>query len=127
MNKFKHLTLKDISDISLLSHAQNEAEKISDGVISFGSDEMNEKIAQILEKGRPEYIALARRIDQLSSEAVEELLAVMWLGRGDAEASDFNILLSHAKSSIDKNVHFYIASKSPLAEYLQNGLQRLGV
>jgi hypothetical protein len=56
-----------------------------------------------------------------------ELMALMWLGRGDSgeKASDWEMLVKHARGMGDEEDTPYICSKAPLARYLRDGLKRL--
>jgi hypothetical protein len=80
-----------------------------------------------LYKDRPECAALVKRILQLSSEAMAELLAIMWIGRGDEKAVDFDKLVSRANNDRDPNIDLDIASLKKLIRYINNGLQKLGI
>jgi hypothetical protein len=73
----------------------------------------------------PERVALGRYLDQLSPDELAELIALMWLGRGDAGElpGDFPNLVSRARS--EQFVPNYAASKAPLGRYLRSGLRKL--
>lgn len=73
----------------------------------------------------PERVALGLCLNELTADQLAELIALMWLGRGDAgeEPADFPNLVMRAKSK--EFVPNYVASKAPLARYLRDGLRRL--
>lgn len=62
-------------------------------------------------------------IDKLGDKGRAELNAIMLYGRGDPETEDFDLLVQHSHNATSD----YIASKSPLASYLSEGLLRLGL
>jgi hypothetical protein len=123
----KHLTKMDLKDIIDLAGLRDEAEKGSGNIITLGSAEADKIISDILYKDRPECAALVKRISQLSSEAMAELLAIMLIGRGDAKAVDFDKLVSRAINERHSNTDYYIGSKKPISKYINNGLQKLGI
>ena len=64
-------------------------------------------------------------VESLSREERDELLALMWLGREDA--GDFKDKLKHANLEIDRGGDApYMFSKYPLADYLREGLRKMG-
>jgi len=79
------------------------------------------------------YITDSRRaqfkkiINSLSKEERVELLALVWLGRGDAGVTmkDWNLLIEHAKLEAGEGVAEYLISKAPLADYIDRGLQKM--
>jgi hypothetical protein len=60
-------------------------------------------------------------IQALSNEARTELLALMWLGRGDT--NDFATALAHARRTSHDGIVGYLAGK-PLQTYLPLGLTK---
>jgi hypothetical protein len=69
---------------------------------------------------------LAARIDTLSDFARAELAALAWLGRGDS-GDDFDALVLHAQRTSDSGDSRYLAAKSSLQAYLQDGVAKIGV
>ena len=68
---------------------------------------------------------LKRRIEALSQEARHELMAIMWIGRGDFAAADWDRAIDHAASSADASTVDFIAERAPLQSYLLKGLYQL--
>jgi hypothetical protein len=68
---------------------------------------------------------LEQLLSKLNTDAMAELKALMWLGRGDYE--DFAD--AHAKGQHNSHAEdvAYIAEKSPLATYLAEGAVSIGV
>jgi hypothetical protein len=123
----KHLTKMDLEDIIDLAGLRDEAEKGSGNIIKSGSAGANKIFSDISDKGLPELAALVKRISQLSSEAMAELLAIMWIGRGDEKAVDFDKLVSLANNDRDPNIRHDTASQKLFSRYINNGLQKLGI
>ena len=69
---------------------------------------------------------LAARIDALSDLARAELTALAWLGRGDS-GDDFDALVLHVQRTSDSGDSRYLAAKSSLRAYLQDGTEKIGV
>lgn len=63
-------------------------------------------------------------IDNLDPEVRAEFMAVMWIGRGDGKAKDFESLKQYAMSGYDNAGY---AIEKPLDEYLINGMKILGI
>lgn len=68
-------------------------------------------------------LKIMQAIDNLGIQGRAELNAIMLYGRDDPESEDFSLLVEHSQNTTSD----YIASKSPLARYLTNGLKRLGL
>ena len=128
---FKHLSLADI-------HAIIEQSKREKGEGPPSSDYIDELIARIPDPGEfsaafwrtrdlppREASPLYRMLMALSYEAMRELEALMWLGRGDD--TDFATLLDNAHKFPDNQTAgaAYITGKACLHEYLECGLQKL--
>ncbi|HEY9800360.1 MAG TPA: DUF3775 domain-containing protein, partial [Leptolyngbyaceae cyanobacterium] len=64
-------------------------------------------------------------INKLSNEELAEAVALMLLGRGhsDEQVSDFPDLVREAEGVVAN----YLATKSPLAQYLRQGLKKLNL
>ena len=61
----------------------------------------------------------------LTPDARYELMALMWIGRGDGDAEDFAAFTGDARGLSDSGDVDYICEKTPLAEYLRAGLMKL--
>ena len=69
---------------------------------------------------------IVERIDMLSEEARAELIAVMWLGRGDS-GDDFPALVTQAMQSSDSGDSRYLSSKAVLYKYVKKGAEKVGL
>jgi len=64
-------------------------------------------------------------IADLSDDARSELRAVMWIGRGDFAASDWEQALTQASGIANETVIDTLAEKADLHDYLMKGLFKL--
>lgn len=69
----------------------------------------------------------ARRCDRfLSNLEKVELLALMWLGRGDFSKEEWRDALDEAGRAHDEKTTEYLVGTPLLADYLEEGLLQLG-
>jgi Fic family protein len=64
-------------------------------------------------------------IDAMDPQHQNELVALMWLGRGDAEAEDWDELLQQATERRETPTSHYLLDHPMVAEYLAEGLDKL--
>ena len=69
---------------------------------------------------------LRAHIRELNEEAAAELVALMWFGRGDFDASEFKAAVQEAKSRSDIKPWRYLLERPMLGEWLEEGLQAIG-
>ena len=69
---------------------------------------------------------LARIIDELTDDEQADIIALMWLGRGDGEVSEWHELREEAAHLHNKKATAYLLAKPLLADYLTEGLATLG-
>ena len=89
-----------------------------------------EEADSVLEARRqdPARQALVAFLSELSEEELAELVALMWLGRGSFDPEEWSEALSTAReehSGIAGTVR-YLLGEPLLADYLEEGLDRLG-
>lgn len=65
-------------------------------------------------------------IDDLEPDQQQEVVALMWLGRGDASLEEWNDLLKQAGEQWNERTAEYLIAHPFLAEYLQEGLDLHG-
>ena len=66
-------------------------------------------------------------ISDLTDSQKSELVALFWLGRGDADASDFPDLIDQARGQQGDSTSRYLLGSPLLGDYLEEGLERLGI
>jgi hypothetical protein len=69
---------------------------------------------------------LAKIIDELSDDEQADIIALMWLGRGDGEVREWHELREEAALLHNKHGTAYLLAKPLLADYLTEGLATLG-
>lgn len=118
----QHITIKTVQDI--IEKAQLAYPKT--GVVEVISS-LEISIDDVFTTSVEETV-LDEAISALTKDELSELAAIMWLGRGAAgeTAADFNDLVADGLGQYDSYFADYISSKTPLAEYLKNGLSKLG-
>jgi hypothetical protein len=112
----KHLTVKDVYTVISLCDAANAE---ASGEVVAAKDISLEKLLE----DSPEEKALEDFLRSLSGDAITELQALLWTGRGDGDRN-FAENLEDAYETTDAGTVRYIAEKSPaLPLYLRTGLK----
>lgn len=68
---------------------------------------------------------LSAALQAVPDQAMIELQALVWTGRGDNEAN-FAENLDYSKTKLDSTSRDYLASKGPLKQYIEKGLSASG-
>jgi hypothetical protein len=66
-------------------------------------------------------------IDELDEDEQIDLVALVWLGRGDGEPSDWDGLRSEAERAHNDRTAEYLMGMPLLADYLEEGMNALGL
>ena len=69
---------------------------------------------------------LRAAIRELNEDEAAELVALMWIGRGDFEAAEFKLAVEEAKGRADIKPWRYLLDRPMLGEWLEDGLQAIG-
>lgn len=64
-------------------------------------------------------------IEDLDPDQKQELIAIMWIGRGDYHVDDWFAAIDDAKN-LNLLTTEYLLSKPQIPEFLENGLNQLG-
>ncbi len=93
-----------------------------------GSNPTDDADRDVLEEtpDNPTYQELADAIDSLSELERIELLALVWLGRGDYSKAEWREALREAQQVHDNREMDYLVGTPLLADYLEEGLAQLG-
>lgn len=65
-------------------------------------------------------------VDDLEPDQQVELVAIMWIGRGDFEASEWEEAVEQAREEWTPRTAEYLLSTPMLADYLREGMAALG-
>ena len=74
----------------------------------------------------PTYQELVDAIDALNDPERIELLALLWLGRGDYDKAEWRDALEEARQIHDAKETAYLVGTPLLGDYLEEGLAQLG-
>jgi hypothetical protein len=69
---------------------------------------------------------LRELIQDLNDDEAAELIALVWIGRGDYDAADWQAALAEARSRGRKRLASYLLRLPMLAEWLEEGLEAIG-
>lgn len=69
---------------------------------------------------------LRELINDLNVDEAAELIALMWIGRGDYEASEWTEAVDEARRRSNKRISKYLLGMPLLADWLEEGLEAIG-
>lgn len=72
------------------------------------------------------YQEVANAINNLEPDQKIDLLALMYIGRGDFSANEWSLAHKEAKNNLQPNLTKYLLTKPAIAEFLEKGLEILG-
>ena len=104
-----------------------DAEVPSDAEEAAGSNAADDDERQILldTPDNPTAQELRSAIDGLNVDEREELLALVWLGRGDYDAENWSEALRQVRQTSTETA--YLLGTPLLADYLEEGMSALGL
>lgn len=119
-----------LNDIQRIIELADRCHQLEDELSTGNPDEsLGEYIKRRMKDGPDlDYLALDAHIRGLTDEQKNELMAVMWIGRGgDGELpEDWADLIERAAMDGEPGKTAYMAGKSPLGDYLRAGLRAIG-
>lgn len=74
----------------------------------------------------PMYIEFVTLIQDLEPDQQANLVALMWIGRGDYPPDEWETVLARAMSELTNRTAEYLISTPLLADYLQEAMEQLG-
>ena len=106
-----------------------DAEVPADPDAATGSDPADDDEREVLldTPDNPTEQELRDAIDGLGVVERQELLALMWLGRGDYDAGNWREALRQAEETADTNLTNYLVGTPLLGDYLEEGAAALGL
>jgi hypothetical protein len=72
------------------------------------------------------FLDLKTQIDDLDPEQQVQLVALMWLGRGDYETDEWDMAVEDAKDNWTPSTADYLIATPMVSDYLTEGLELLG-
>jgi hypothetical protein len=93
-----------------------------------GSNPSDDKDVDVLEDSGndPTFEELMGALDELNIDEQLDLLAAMWIGRGDFGADEWSRARGEAAAVADKHIPLYLVETPLLSDYLEEGLTGLG-
>ena len=94
-----------------------------------GSNASDDGVASILEAHDedPTQAELVAFIEALDEDEQVELVALLWLGRGDGDIEDWEDLRTQARDARNGRTSSYLLGQPLLADHLTDGLSALGL
>lgn len=94
-----------------------------------GSNAADDKMASVLEAHSDDLTQkeLVAFINALSDEEQAELVALLWLGRGDGTLEDWDDLRDEAQRQHNKRTAAYLLGEPLLSDHLEEGLSQFGL
>ena len=104
---------------------------VKDGVSDpdSGSNSADDAMLDVLEdhSDDPTEQELRTYIDGLTEDEQVDLVALVWLGRGDGTVNDWDDLRQEASRLHNKRTAAYLLSKPMLGDHLEEALEMLGI
>ena len=93
-----------------------------------GSNAFDDKMATVLEAHADDLTQkeLMAFINALSEEEQTDLVALLWLGRGDGTMEDWNDLRDEAQRQHNNRTAAYLMGEPLLSDHLEEGLSQFG-
>ena len=111
----------------IITKAREFDEKVAPSDPDSGSNPSDDRNVDILEDYRndPTLEELEGALRGLNEDEQLDVIALMWLGRGDF--SSFDEARAEASAMSDKHIPRYLIGTPLLADYLEEGLTQVGV
>lgn len=96
--------------------------------VEDGSDMADDNAVAALEGSpdNPTREELGGALQEMNVDQINEVLALMWIGRGDYDEEQWDEALDQARRTSNRRVITYILETPLLADLLEEGLDRLG-
>lgn len=97
-------------------------------VADTGGNATDDEIPEVLQEKSDDMLRdeLRSEIEGLNDDQQHELVALMWIGRGDSEPEEWDNLLGLAAEREDGPTVDYLLAQPLLADYWAEGLDKLG-
>lgn len=94
-----------------------------------GSNASDDKMASVLEAHSDDLTQkeLVAFINALSDEEQTDLVALLWLGRGDGTVEDWDDLRDEAQRQHNERTAAYLLGEPLLSDHLEEGLSQFGL
>ena len=94
-----------------------------------GSNATDDRMAEVLEAHSDDLTQkeLVAFINALNDEEQADLVALLWLGRGDGTLDDWHDLRDEAQRQHNKRTAAYLLGEPLLSDHLEEGLSQFGL
>lgn len=122
------LSLSPETAFYILEKAREFDEKVEAMTPDDGSNPTDDGGVAVLEDlvGDPTYEELVAAIESLNDDELTDLVALMWLGRGDYALDEWDECRRMARERRTGPVAAYLAGQPLASDYLEEGLALLG-
>src|SRR5690606_10360370 len=102
--------------------------KVAPEELDHGSNPADDKMIEVLEDrpDGPTYDELISAHESRNDGQTLDLVALLWLCRGDYESDGWEDARSEAEAIRDKHIPSYLVGTPLLGDYLEEGLTKLG-
>jgi hypothetical protein len=99
-----------------------------DGGEDPGSNPSDDEEVEILEDraGDPTHDELMAALNSLNEDQQLDLIALMWIGRGDYDIGEWETVRQAATDMGEKHIPSYLSQTPLLSDYLEEGLNQAG-
>jgi uncharacterized protein DUF3775 len=120
------LTLSPETAFFIIVKAREFDEKVAPTDPDSGSNPADDREVDVLEEDAEDTVEqeLQAALDSLNSDEQLDLIALMWLGRGDF--ASFLEARKEAEDMRDKHIARYLIGTPKLGDFVEEGLVRLG-
>ncbi|MCR9220747.1 MAG: DUF3775 domain-containing protein [Alphaproteobacteria bacterium] len=122
-----NLSIETICELIDMAFAFDAKDVLTDE--ASGSSAADDKMIDVLEAHGSDSVAdiFTSAVDDLSADGQIDLVALMWLGRGDETAEDWATLRAEAEAAHNGRTASYLLGVPLLGSHLDEGLAKLGV
>ena len=92
-----------------------------------GGNPSDDEVAETLQEIEGDLTAdeITQEIESMNDEQQDALIALFWIGRGDAEPEDWDETLTLARERHTGTTSGYLLGKPQVSTYIADGLERL--
>ena len=127
MNMTMQLPVKTLAFI--IEKAREFDAQVDEDDPDSGSNAIDDRMVAILEDApdNPVEQELMAALGNLDDDALTELLALLWVGRGDFDRESWSDALRQAREAKNKRIVRYLVGTPMLGDLIEEGLAELGV
>lgn len=122
------LTISPEKAFYIIVKAREFDEKVEQSDPDSGSNPSDDGSVQILEDSPddPTYQELMAALEGLNQDELFDLVALMWVGRGDFTTKEWTVARQQVRDVRDQNFPQYLSGTPLLGDYLEEALAQLG-